>query len=96
MNGWLVHIRRPSCFLDKVTSPIVFFSRKGFYVLNVQCIVDDKKRALWASYSHKGASHDSSCLRETLLYQGLVEIKLKLYDLVFLCRVILCMGLNLI
>ena len=83
IDGWLVRIRAPSWFSDRVSSPITFFSRKGFFALNVQCIVDDKKRVLWASYSHKGASHDSSCLRETKLYSKLIEMKLKLYDLGF-------------
>ena len=72
IDGWLVRIIRPSWFSDKIISPITFFSRKGFYALNVQCIVDDKKRVLWASYSHKGASHDLSYLRETQLYNKLV------------------------
>ena len=81
IDGWLVKIIRPSWRLDRVRNPVAFFSRKGFFALNVQCIVDDKKRVLWASYLHKGASHDSSCLRETMLYMKLCEIKLKLFDL---------------
>ena len=80
IDGWLVRIRRPSCYHDGIKSPITFFSRKGFYALNVQCIVDDKKRVLWASYSHKGASHDSSCLQETQLYDKLISMKTKLYE----------------
>ena len=92
LDGWLVRIRSPSWFSDRVTSSITFFSRKGFFALNVQFIVDDKKRVLWASYSHKGASHDSSCLRETKLYTRLNEMKLKLYDLGFFYWVIQLMG----
>ena len=58
-----------------------FFSRKGFYTLNVQCIVDDKKRVIWLLYKHKGGSHDSSCLRDTELYQHFHSIKERLYGL---------------
>ena len=43
IDGWLVHTRRPSWFIGGIKSPIAFFSRKGFYELNLQCIVDNKK-----------------------------------------------------
>ena len=36
------------------------------------------------SYSHNGASHDLSCLRETLLDDKLVVTKAKLYEIGFL------------
>ena len=41
--------------------------------------MDDRKKVLWVSYSHKGGSHDSSCLRETKLYDYLMEIRDQLY-----------------
>ena len=69
IDGWLVKIICPSWRLDKVRNPVAFYSRKGFYALNVQCIVDHDKKVLWASYRHKGASHDSSALRDTQLYK---------------------------
>ena len=78
LDGWLVRIVRPG-WRDLVMNPVSFFSRKGFYALNVQCIVDDRKKVLWASYSHKGGSHDSSCLRETQLYNHLISIRDELY-----------------
>lgn len=68
IDGWLVKIIRPSWRLDRVRNPVAFFSRKGFFALNVQCIVDHDKKVLWASYRHKGASHDSSAFRDTKLY----------------------------
>ena len=40
--GWLVRIVRPG-WRDRITNPVTFFSRKGFYALNVQCIVVDRK-----------------------------------------------------
>ena len=66
-DGWLVRIVKPSKKRDGIRNQLAFYLRKGLYALNVQCIVDDKKRVLWVSYSHKGGSHDSSCLRETKL-----------------------------
>ena len=73
IDGWLVRIQRPSFRSDRIINPVSFFSRKGFYALNVQCIVDDQKKVLWASYAHKGGSHDSSAFRDTKLYQMLIE-----------------------
>ena len=80
IDGWLVKIKQPSFFQDDIRNIIAFFSRKGFYALNVQCIVDHQKKVLWASYSHKGASHDSSCFKDTNLYSHLREIQDKLFE----------------
>ena len=46
-DGWLVHIVRPSFRVDGINNIVSFFSRKYFYGLNVQIIVDDKKRLMW-------------------------------------------------
>ena len=80
LDGWVVRIVRPG-WIDAIKNPMSFFSRKGFYALNVQCIVDDKKRVIWASYSHKGGSHDSSCFKETKLYQKLINMQDRLLQL---------------
>ena len=40
--------------------------------MNIQCVVDDKK-VLWATYAHKGASHDSCAFRDTESYDSLVK-----------------------
>ena len=45
IDGWLVRIVRPG-FKDSIMNPVAFFSRKGFFALNVQCIVDDRKKEL--------------------------------------------------
>ena len=81
IDGWLVRIVRPSWFRDRIKNPTTFFSRKGFFALNVQCIVDDRKKVLWVSYSHKGGSHDSSCFRESKLYQFLQTVREDLFNL---------------
>ena len=57
IDGWLVRIICPG-MRDLIMNPVSFFSRKGFYALNVQCIVDHRKKVLWVSYSHKGGSRD--------------------------------------
>ena len=73
IDEWLVKIIRPSWRFVRIRNPITFFSRKGFFVLNVQCIVDHDKKLLWASYRHKRASHDSSAFRDTKLYKVLKQ-----------------------
>ena len=40
--GWLVRIVRPLFRVNVIKNIVSFFSRKGFYGLNVQIIVDDK------------------------------------------------------
>ena len=91
IDGWLVKIVRPSWRLDNVRNSVAFFSRKGFFALNVQCIVDHDKKVLWASYRHKGASHDSSAFRETRLYQLLKKRLIRCMIKDFTCWVILPM-----
>ena len=69
IDGWLVKIQRPSENKDNISNPSSFFSRKDFYALNIQTIVDHEKKVMWASYSNRGTSHDSTCFRNSHLYQ---------------------------
>ena len=80
IDGWVVKIVKPSYYADGIKNATTFFSRKGFFALNVQVIVDDKKRVLWVSYSNRGGSHDSSCFKESKLYETLQEMKDDLYE----------------
>ena len=80
IDGWLVRIVKPSMYKDGQQNPTSFYSRKGFYALNVQCIVDHQKKVRWVSYSHKGASHDSSYFRDTELYNKLNNMNDVLYE----------------
>ncbi len=48
VGGWIVKIQKP-CKKDGVLNPKSFYSRKGFYGLSVQAIVDKKKRVLFRS-----------------------------------------------
>ena len=71
IDGWLVKIKRPTSTLDKIRNVVGFFSRKSFYALNVQCIVNHEKIVLWAKCNNRGSSHDSSCFRDSYLYEML-------------------------
>ena len=45
VDGWLVKIFSPTC--KEVPNPGKYYSRKGSYGINVQVIVDKRKRILW-------------------------------------------------
>ena len=68
LDGWLVKIVFPSLTRDRVTNPGHYYSRKGFYALNVQVIVDKKKRVLWRCINSRGAAHDSSAFKSSQLH----------------------------
>ena len=65
LDGWLVKIICPTN--EKVENPGKYFSRKGFYAMNVQVIVDMKKRVLWRFIGEKGSAHDSPVFNESKL-----------------------------
>ena len=48
--------------------------------MNCQVVVDHQKKVLWASYSHRGASHDSTCFRKTKLYDVLKQKQHELFS----------------
>ena len=78
IDGWLVKIKCPT--LLEVNNPGKYMSRKGFFALNVQAIVDKRKRILWRHIGQKGSSHDSTVFKNTKLYQHLVLISNDLYE----------------
>ena len=80
LDGWLVKIVRPSWSVDRLKNVVGFFSRKGFYALNVQCLVDHNKKVLWASFENRGSSHDSSAFWHSRLYSLLVKKSADLYN----------------
>ena len=57
-----------------------YYSINGNYALNVQCIVNDREKFVWAKFNNKGASHDSTCFNNSELYQVLQELRRKFYD----------------
>jgi hypothetical protein len=72
LDGWIVKINKPTKS-DGVSNPKSFYSRKGFYGISVQAIVDSKKQILFRSIESRGAEHDSSAFKHTELYTWLVQ-----------------------
>ena len=76
LDGWLVKIRSPSWRRDGVKNSGNYFSRKGFFALNVQVIVDREKRIIWRAINARGSEHDSSAFKDSGLYTKLERIAL--------------------
>ena len=83
IGSWLVISQQPSWWYDFITNLVTFYSLKRFYVLNIQYIADHNKKVLLVSYSHNGASHDSTWFRDTKVYQILKGMQDKLYRLLY-------------
>jgi hypothetical protein len=80
LDGWLVKIKKPGRRRDGVENPQSFYSRKGFYAVNVQVIVDKNKRILFRSIMSRGAEHDSTAFRNSGLYEWLLRNYRRLVD----------------
>ena len=65
LDGWVVRITCPSAC--EVPNAGRYYSRKGYYAINVQVIVDKKKRVLWRYIGEKGSSHDSPIFMDSKL-----------------------------
>ena len=65
VDGWLVKIRAPT--MNEVPNPGKYFSRKNVYGLNIQVIVDKRKRVLWRHIGEVGSSHDSQVFHDSRL-----------------------------
>ena len=78
LDGWLVRIKSPS--EKECRNPGKYFCRKGFYAINVQVIVDRKKRILWRCIGAKGSSHDSSVFNESSLAKTLLRLAVDLWE----------------
>ena len=72
LDGWVVKVLKPTQ-RDNVNDPSSFYSRKGYYGVNVQAIVDKKKRILFRSIMSRGAEHDSTAFKKLSLYKWLLE-----------------------
>ena len=73
LDGWLVKIICPPLTQEDIVNQGHYHSRKGFYALNVQVIVDKDKRVLWHSIRSRGGAHDSSAFKSTQLYEYLMQ-----------------------
>ena len=49
-----------------------YYSRKGFYAVNVQAIVNKDKVVLWRSIMCKASEHDSTAFKKTQLHEKLL------------------------
>ena len=72
LDGWIVKIIRPNEIKDKVKDPASYYTRKGYYGINVQVIVDRKKKVLYRSIKCRGAEHDSSSFKASSMYNKLM------------------------
>lgn len=73
IDGLLIKMEAPSKSRDNVKNVSNFYSRKGYYAINTQVIVDKQKRVLWFAIKSKGSEHDSSAFKVTSLYHNLVK-----------------------
>ena len=73
LDGWLVKIKCPSLKQDGVSNSGGYFSRKGFFALNVQVIVDKHKKVLWRRIGARGSEHDSSAFKNSTIHKLLEE-----------------------
>ena len=82
IDGWVVKIRKPSMKRDlkNKSDPSTYFSRKGFYGINVQAIVDKKKRIIYRNIINRGAEHDSTAFKNSAFYKWLMDNWKKLAD----------------
>ena len=73
VDGWVVKIKKPSVDKDlyNMSDPASYFSRKGFFGINVQAIVDSKKRILFRNINSRGAEHDSTAFKNSKFYKWL-------------------------
>ena len=71
-DGWIVKIIKPRKSAG-LHNPSSFLSRKGFFGINLQVIVDKKKRILYRSIQHHGAEHNSMAFKNSSFYKWLVE-----------------------
>jgi len=72
LDGWVVKIKKPTR-KDGIRNAKSFYSRKGFFAVNVQAIVDKKKRVLFRSIMSRGAEHDSTAFKNSGLYKWLMQ-----------------------
>lgn len=78
LDGLAARIRCP--WLSEVPDPGNYYCRKGFYALNVQAMVDRKKRFLWCHPSNKGSTHDSQAFASSRMHDLLLEVSSELYE----------------
>ncbi len=72
LDGWIVKVQKPRK-KDGMGNAAAFYSRKGYFGINVQVIVDKKKKILFRSIKSRGAEHYSTAFKSTSLYTWLLK-----------------------
>ncbi len=73
LDGWIVKVQKLQKG-DDVGNAAAFYSRKGYFGINVQVIVDKQKKILFRSIKSRGAEHDSTAFKSTtFLYTWLLK-----------------------
>lgn len=65
VDGFLLALTDPG---EEVADSAHYYSRKGFFALNLQVICDGHRRVLWASCNSPGATHDSRAFERSQLF----------------------------
>ena len=73
LDGWLVKIQKPVYNKETMPNPPSYYSRKGYHALNVQVIVNKRKKILWRSIKARGGAHDSAVFKDTELLDSLTK-----------------------
>ena len=73
IDGWIVKTKMPMKTKDRVCNPTSFYSRKGYYGINVQVKVDKNKRVVFRDISSRGAEHDSTAWKNSPLYTWCID-----------------------
>ena len=73
VDGWVVKIIKPQKKRDMVSNAGSYYSRKGYYGLNVQVVVDKNKKVLYRSIISRGAEHDSPAFQKSNLHKKLLS-----------------------
>ncbi len=66
MDGWIVKVQKPWKG-DGVGNAATFYSRKGYFGINIEVIVDKQKKILFKSINLRGAEHASTAFKLTTL-----------------------------
>lgn len=62
IDGFLLALNEPK---SVVPDSAHYYSRKGFFALNLQVVCDGHRRVLWASCNSPGATHDSRAFEKS-------------------------------
>ena len=65
IDGFLLALHDPK---SAVKDSAHYYSRKGFFALNLQVVCDGHRRVLWASCNSPGATHDSRAFERSDLF----------------------------